>query len=35
MHGAIVAANRTDRRGAAFTITVPIAQSAALAGASP
>jgi two-component system, OmpR family, sensor histidine kinase KdpD len=26
MHGTIVAANRTDRRGAMFTITLPMAQ---------
>jgi two-component system sensor histidine kinase KdpD len=26
MHGTIVAANRTDRKGAIFTITLPIAR---------
>jgi two-component system sensor histidine kinase KdpD len=25
MHGTIVAGNRTDRRGAVFTITLPVA----------
>jgi two-component system sensor histidine kinase KdpD len=30
MHGTIAAANRRDRSGAAFTITLPIAQSAEL-----
>ena len=32
MHGTIVAANRADRRGAVFTIELPIAQRAATAG---
>jgi two-component system sensor histidine kinase KdpD len=34
MHGTIMAANRTDCTGAAFTITLPIAQSADLARAA-
>jgi two-component system sensor histidine kinase KdpD len=28
MHGTITAANRTDRKGAVFTITLPIPKSA-------
>jgi two-component system sensor histidine kinase KdpD len=34
MHGTIAAANRTDRSGAVFTITLPIGQSADLARAA-
>jgi two-component system sensor histidine kinase KdpD len=34
MHGTITAANRTDRSGAVFSITLPIAQSADLARAA-
>ena len=34
MHGTITAANRTDRSGAAFTITLPVTQSAELAEAA-
>jgi two-component system sensor histidine kinase KdpD len=35
MHGSITAANRTDRSGAAFTITLPIGQSEGVARAAP
>jgi two-component system sensor histidine kinase KdpD len=34
MHGSIAAANRTDRSGAVFTITLPITQSAGLGRAA-
>ena len=34
MHGTITAANRTDRSGAVFTITLPIGQSADLTRAA-